>query len=93
MLICQFYSPVSDGEDDVVDPGLLEDVVDALLGVAGHVLAVDLEDLVAEAEPAHRGRAGLGHEAHEHALVDRLDLQADLAVGVLAQNDLGEIQM
>ena len=37
--------PVSDRQDNVVDTGLLEDVVDFVLRKSGHVFAVDLKNL------------------------------------------------
>ena len=56
----------------------------------GDVVAVDLEDLISEAESAHGSGAVPGHEADEDALVDGLHPQAHLPVGVLAQNHLSK---
>ncbi len=39
------FSPISDGQDNVVDPGLLDDVVNLGLAVAGNVFPVDLKNL------------------------------------------------
>jgi hypothetical protein len=39
------FSPISDGQDDVVDSGLLDDVVNLGLAVAGYVFAIDLKNL------------------------------------------------
>ena len=82
------HSPIPDGQTDVVDAGLLEDLVDLLLVEAGNVLPVDLQDLVAEAEAAHGRGAAFGHQGHEDTLVDGLDAEADLAILVLAKDHL-----
>jgi hypothetical protein len=37
--------PISDRQDDVVDPGLLDDVVNLGLAVAGNVFPIDLKNL------------------------------------------------
>ena len=77
-------SPVPDSQTDVVDSGLLEDLVDLLFVEAGDVLSVNLQDLVAEAEAAHGCGAALGHQGHEDPFVDRFDTEADLAISILA---------
>ena len=59
----------------------------------GDVVAVDLEDLVSEAESAHGRGAVPGHEADEDALVDRLHLEPNLVILVFAENNLKTLRI
>ncbi len=79
---------VPHGQHDVVHRRLAEDFVHFVFRDAGHVLAVDLENLVAESQSAHRGRAVASHEAYENAFVDGFHLETDTAVSVFAEDDL-----
>ena len=83
-----FEGPVPYSHHDVVDGGLAEHVVHLVRGVAGQADPVHLQDLVAEPEAPDGGGAALGDQADEHALVDGLHPQANLAIRVLAEDDL-----